>query len=571
MSPLRRPHSLAEQYDQTLHYTRDKNLPAGFPRPQPTAFWPPENIALYERYRDWLLSGGTCEMSSKTIYLPVAGHVLGLNLRPHPQISLEDDLERVIEYTRAKGAGKDWLEACRHGLDKFRRFLRLERGLGEESKVTPFDVATHTQGLPLWVVTELERFQRVQQRNWRPARIDLNLRGFWSKHGQIWRFLCQERGVQQLADLKRPHILDYIDRRLRENCSATTVNTEARMLRSFLLFLQEEGYTMPQALLRIPGLKPPDSLPKYLTDEQVKKLRDEIERNVREAQLSSHHRLALLVRAAFYLLWQGGLRLGEVEELRLEDLDLLQKRLTIRNGKGLKDRTVYLTENAVGALQNYLAARGEGTGDHVFLYRNAPLKKDMLRDQLKYAGERVGVKVYPHRLRHTCATQLLNAGCRVTSIQAFLGHKKLNTTMIYARAHDQNVAEDYFAAMQRVEQRLDIVPVSQEKPQMENEVVNVQPVLAQPGPPDQVLFWLERLALPELCQQERLEIAASLKQVLCLNFASQLSPPMKVLPTGVWRLLDKESLCAAQNLNNLVKWQGHLMCPCHSRKDTKTA
>lgn len=90
--------------------------------------------------------------------------------------------------------------------------------------------------------------------------------------------------------------------------------------------------------------------------------------------------------------------------------------------------------------------------------------------------------------------------------------------MIYARAHDQTVAEDYFAAMQRVEQRLDIVPEPKEEPKPENEVVSVQ----EP----QVLFWLERLAQPELCQQERLEIAANLKQMLCLNFANQLSPPV---------------------------------------------
>jgi integrase len=291
------------------------------------------------------------------------------------------------------------------------------------------------------------------------------------------------------------------------------------------LFLQEEGYPVPQALLRIPSLKQPDSLPKYLTDEQVKKLRDEIERGAQAAPLASHRRLALLIRAAFYLLWQGGMRLGEVEELRLEDLDLSHKRLSVRNGKGLKDRTVYLTETAIQALQEYLVARGDGHSDHVFLYRNAALKKDIIRAQLQYAGERAEVKVYPHRLRHTCATQLLNAGCRVTSIQAFLGHKKLNTTMIYARAHDQTVAEDYFAAMQRVEQRLDIVPtglgeiVPAPKEESKNEVVNVQPA-------DRVLFWIERLALPELCQQERLEIAANLKQTLCLGIACQLSPPM---------------------------------------------
>jgi site-specific recombinase XerD len=115
---------------------------------------------------------------------------------------------------------------------------------------------------------------------------------------------------------------------------------------------------------------------------------------------------------------------------------------------------VYLTETALCALAEYLAVRGEGSGDHVFLYRNAPLSKDLIRARLKTIGERVGVKVYPHRLRHTCATQLLNAGCKVTSIQRFLGHKELSSTLVYARAHDQTVADDYFSAMKKVEQRL---------------------------------------------------------------------------------------------------------------------
>jgi integrase len=281
---------------------------------------------------------------------------------------------------------------------------------------------------------------------------------------------------------------------------------------------------VPQSLLRIPGLKQPEPLPRYLTDEQVKKLRDEIERGVRESQLASHRRLALLIRAAFYLLWQGGMRLGEVEELRLEDLDIStslnagfgQKRLSVRDGKGKKDRTVYLAETAIHAVQEYLAVRGEGSGDHVFLYRNAPLKKDIVRDNLKYAGERVGVKVYPHRLRHTCATQLLNAGCRVTSIQRFLGHRKLSSTMIYARAHDQTVAEDYFAAMQRVEERLEIVPPKQEETAQEPVPV-LEPERAQ------VLALAEELALPDLSLDGRLAIAARLRELF--GAEQVFSPP----------------------------------------------
>jgi hypothetical protein len=82
------------------------------------------------------------------------------------------------------------------------------------------------------------------------------------------------------------------------------------------------------------------------------------------------------------------------------------------------------------------------------------VSKDFIRGRIKATGERAGVKVTPHQLRHTYATQLLNAGCKITTIQALLGHRHLNTTLTYARVHDRTVADDYFAAMATIEERL---------------------------------------------------------------------------------------------------------------------
>jgi integrase len=124
----------------------------------------------------------------------------------------------------------------------------------------------------------------------------------------------------------------------------------------------------------------------------------------------SRNESKLLAQAAFYLLWQSGLRLGEVEELRQEDLDLAGRKLSVRQSKNLADRTVYMTDTAVRALREYLAVRGPGPTDHVFLYRNQPVSKDLVHERIKAAGKQVGVHAYPHRLRHTAATQLLNAG-----------------------------------------------------------------------------------------------------------------------------------------------------------------
>jgi site-specific recombinase XerD len=473
VSPRPVGNTLAEKYDLTLLYARDFRLPAERKHPLPTKYWPEGCVEFLEKYQHWLLEGGISEFVTQMYHLVMAGHVFGLTLKTPEQLDLEADLHLALEYIQAKGLSASWTKNCRNSLVKLQTFLRLERGLGPLTKAKPFNVAEHTQGLPLWLVSELGRYQRIQERNWHPNRMEQNRHGFWNRHLHVWRFFCEERQVVQLADLKRSHVLDYIDLRLNEGCAARGINCDLRCLRSFFLFLQDEGYSVLQSLLRIPSLKEPDSLPKYLTDEQVKLLREDFEQRVSEAKLGSHKRLALLDRAIFHLLWQCGLRTGEVEDLRLEDLDLDNRRLTIRDGKGRRDRTVYVAELAVKVLNEYLAVRGDGFGDHVFLYRNAPLSRSFIGCRIKAAGERTGLKVYPHRLRHTCGTQLLNAGCRITSIQKYLGHKRLNTTMIYARVLDQTMADDYFKAMEKIEQQIILTTALLVQPPSAGELIDL--------------------------------------------------------------------------------------------------
>jgi integrase/recombinase XerD len=510
--PRRRMTSMPERYDQALEFCHDKRLPPEAPRPQPTACWPAENTALLELYAAWLSGGGASQQVIRTIYIPMAGHVLGLALKPHSQLDLETDLQPALEFIKAKGAGPDWSKVCRNALDKFRRFLLHQRGQ-LECKRRPYRSQPHTLGLPAWLVEELTRYQHLMQRNWRDARLEDNIARFWSGHLRVWRFLCDQCAVQQLADVRRKQLYDYTAHRMELGSSVSTINADLRNFRSFLVFLQEQEYSVPQALLRIHGLKQPDRLPKFLTDEQVRLLRDDFESRLALAPDARLRRDALLDRAAFYLLWQCGLRRGEVEELGLEDLDLPGRRLSVRNGKGMKDRTVYLTLTTLHALEAYLVVRGPGPTDHVFLYRNQPLSKDLIHGRLKAAGARAGVKVYAHRLRHTTATQLLNAGCPVTSIQKFLGHKKLNTTMIYARAHDQTVEQDYYAAIQRVELRLAL-------PEGEKWSGTIDKDERR-----QLLAMAEQLAQPDLSLENRLELANYMRQVL----NSELFPPQNPL------------------------------------------
>jgi site-specific recombinase XerD len=504
MNAYERFTSAAERYDAVRRRSRDSRLPPGYPLPHPTAAWPPENVALLERYRGWLLTGGASPKQTHFLYIPMAGNALGLNLKPHSEINLDGDLTRALDYVVAKGTSDEWIDMCRVALDKFRRFLRQERGLPETLPGPP-DLSRQQAGLPVWLIEQLTRYQHLMERNWRPARMDAQIRRFWSGHARMWRWLVTERGVREFQDLKRIHIMDYVDHRLSAGYAVSGINSDLRCFCAFLRFLEEQDFVVPQALFRVPSLKQPDSLPKFLTDEQVRLLRDEFEARTARTGTPSQERDALLDRAAFYLLWHGGLRLGEVEELELGDLDLPNRRLMVRKGKGLRDRTVYLTGTAVKAVRAYLDVRGMGRTNHLFLYRNEPLSKDLVRSRVKAAGRRVGVKAHPHRLRHTCATQLVNAGCPVTSIQKFLGHKRLNSTMIYARVHNRTVAEDYYAAMEVVEKRLEVIPQEKEKnadpPVNDSERAHLLELAAQ-------------LAEPELGVEVRLDLVGRICEVL---------------------------------------------------------
>jgi hypothetical protein len=141
----------------------------------------------------------------------------------------------------------------------------------------------------------------------------------------------------------------------------------------------------------------------------------------------------------------------------------------------------------------------------VFLYRHHPVNKDLIYCRIRAAGERVGVKVSPHQLRHTCATQLLNAGCRITSIQKLLGHRRLNSTLVYARVHDHTVSADYYAAMAHIETRLNLASEGGEVG---------APLYVDLFARARLMELVNRLAEPQLGVEMRLDLVEQMRCVL---------------------------------------------------------
>jgi hypothetical protein len=132
--PLAALTSAAQRYDHTLKHGRVKCVDMNFAKPLPSVHWHTDNLALLEKYERWLWGGGISRMVIEYYHIPMAGHVFGLTLKHHSELELDHDLECALEYVKAKGMSRSWIGNCNHSLNKFRRFLRLERGLGEESK-----------------------------------------------------------------------------------------------------------------------------------------------------------------------------------------------------------------------------------------------------------------------------------------------------------------------------------------------------------------------------------------------------------------------------------------------------
>ncbi len=165
------------------------------------------------------------------------------------------------------------------------------------------------------------------------------------------------------------------------------------------------------------------TLPNYLTMDEVKKM-------IASTQNSKH-------RCIIKILYGGGLRLSELLNLMLEDINSENMLILIRKAKGNKDRLVMLSQNLLEDLRIYY----KEYKPKVYLFegqKNGMYSEKSVQNVVKAAAQRAGIckKVTPHTLRHSFATHLLESGTDIRYIQQLLGHKSIKTTEIYTHITD---------------------------------------------------------------------------------------------------------------------------------------
>jgi site-specific recombinase XerD len=246
-----------------------------------------------------------------------------------------------------------------------------------------------------------------------------------------------------LVDVTRRDIEAYVDHLLRKRRTPKTITCHLQTIRLFFDYLtNEEGRSILNPVTRI-SLRLPKPLPRHLKDDQVRRLFDGIS-DLRD-------------RAMFMLMLRCGLRVQEVAELTVDAIEYQRRQIFVFHGKGAKDRVVYMSEDARSALLAYLAKRSSKARG-LFLVQKGPLKGSPLsvrgiQKRIEYYARESGLNASCHRLRHTMATQLLNADADLATIQDLLGHGQITTTQRYCRVANLKVQRDYYKAMQVVLQR----------------------------------------------------------------------------------------------------------------------
>jgi len=307
------------------------------------------------------------------------------------------------------------------------------------------DLSRYWEGLPDWLTEPLKTYIAYKQRRWKPSQVHNRTCEQLRTLRRVWRWLLRKEAVSSIAELQRTHVQRFVEARLAGEISPVTVNNELTALWALLNYLEEHGVSVRPSVFRVKRPKRGDSLPRFLSESEY----EQLERMLLQST-QGRERDDLLDRTWFYLLSEAGLRVCEVCDLRLGDIDLTAQRLVVRQGKKNRDRSVPLSSTLLAALTAYLPVRGEAQTDHVLICRQQAVKEGLIRYRLRRYGQQAQVKVSPHRLRHTLATRLLNEGMPITSLQRLLGHEKLETTLIYARVHNETVRRDYERAQARL-------------------------------------------------------------------------------------------------------------------------
>jgi len=279
---------------------------------------------------------------------------------------------------------------------------------------------------------------------------EYTIKAYSSDIKQFLEFLKSDK--EELEKITHRTIRKFLAHLQNKACSNKSIGRKLATIRSFFKFLVREGYQKTNPTLAVSTPKPDKKLPGFLTVESMIKLIEKPDEN---------NALGIRDRAIFETLYSTGIRVGELTQLNIYDIDFGGGTIKVK-GKGNKQRIVPIGDTALDIINRYSAVRNT-----LFNNKNIGITEDKQALFLDKWGGRltsrsverivrkhiVGIPkalgITPHTFRHSFATHLLDAGADLRSVQELLGHVSLSTTQIYTHLTPEKLKRTYKKAHPR--------------------------------------------------------------------------------------------------------------------------
>ncbi len=254
----------------------------------------------------------------------------------------------------------------------------------------------------------------------------------WFK--EVINYFVKHTEVYHIEDVTQNVIKQWlIHGKCEKNWSAKTIRTRLGNVRLFFKWCVARGYLEKNPADDIPAPKLESKIPKHLTKEQSTLILD-------WAKCYPYHHYyekprAVAILAVFLF---TGIRLQELLNLKINDVNIKENVLFVQAGKGKKDRMIPINAQLKRYLEKYLAIRSKINNKSVYFFVSlictAQMSAEVIPRLLRKIGKKSGVHIHAHLLRHTFAVLMLEAGCNLFSVSRLLGHSDIKTTTIYLSA-----------------------------------------------------------------------------------------------------------------------------------------
>jgi len=242
--------------------------------------------------------------------------------------------------------------------------------------------------------------------------------------------------TDNLSEISRKDFSRYTKFLAKKEISPTSITRKIASLKGFFRFLSSKRYIKDNPAISIVSPKLPKKLPKVLTIAEIDKI---LKNNLNTKE-----------RAIIELLYSAGIRVSELVNLDIKNLDLSQKSIKVF-GKGSKERLVPINKKCADIINKYLKERNlialkYNSKNNLFLENNGkPITRQKVYKIIKQQGELISKHISPHTMRHSFATHLLENGADLRVVQELLGHASIVTTQLYTHISKKALRDVYFS------------------------------------------------------------------------------------------------------------------------------